>query len=168
MIEFGVNCLCVQTYIMSSKHFRLQIVATKLRTIVFHTRLSQIVTLCINMLQELPVGDSVRAGKATPKQIVAVVRPACFTSSTPSKKLDQKHIVKMDGEEMVMVVTLKSSDKNVKSVCSQRMFPTSCKGISGLYIFPLGSKFPNLFKKAGTYKFSFSIVSIFLCSSFCI
>ncbi|CAH8272083.1 unnamed protein product [Arabidopsis lyrata] len=113
---------------------------------------------------ELPVGDSVRAGKATPKQIVAVVRPACFTSSTPSKKLDQKHIVKMDGEEMVMVVTLKSSDKNVKSVCSQRMFPTSRKGISGLYIFPLGSKFPNLFKKAGTYKFSFSIGNLIKCN----
>jgi len=119
--------------------------------------------LCINMLQELPIGNSVRAGKAPPKQIVAVVRPACFTSLTPSKKLDQKNIVKMDGEEMVMVVKLKSSDKNISS---QRLFPTSRKGISGLYIFSLGSKFPNLFKKAGTYNFSFSIVSNFLHSSF--
>lgn len=123
------------------------------------------------MLQVLPVGDSVRAGRAPPQQIVAVVRPTCFTSSTPSKKLEQKHIVKMDEEEMVMVVklvdtNLKSSDKNVKSVCLHRLFPTSRKGISGLYIFPLGSKFPNLFKKAGTYNFSFSIVSNFLCSSF--
>lgn len=105
-----------------------------------------------------------RAGRAPPQQIIAVVRPACFTSSTQSKKLDQKHIVKMNGEEMVMVVKLldpnmKSSDKNVKLVCSQRMFPTAHKGISGLYIFSLGSKFPNLFKKAGTYSFSFSIVS---------
>ncbi|XP_019098024.1 PREDICTED: uncharacterized protein LOC104770817 isoform X2 [Camelina sativa] len=122
---------------------------------------------------ELPVGDSVRAGRAPPKQIVAVVRPACFTSSTPSKKLDQlkleqKHIVKMD-EEMVMVVKLldtnmKPSDKNVKPVYSQRLCPTSRKGISGLYIFSLGSKLPNLFKKAGTYKFSFSIGNSIKCN----
>ncbi|EOA19247.1 hypothetical protein CARUB_v10000030mg [Capsella rubella] len=117
---------------------------------------------------ELPVDDSVRAGQAPPKQIVAVVRPACFTSSTPSKKLDQKHIVKMD-EEMVMVVkfldtNMKSSEKNVKPVYSQRLFPTSRKGISGLYIFSLGSKLPNLFTKAGTYKFSFSIGNSIKCS----
>ncbi|ANM68491.1 gamma-irradiation and mitomycin c induced 1 [Arabidopsis thaliana] len=110
---------------------------------------------------ELPIGNSVRAGKAPPKQIVAVVRPACFTSLTPSKKLDQKNIVKMDGEEMVMVVKLKSSDKNISS---QRLFPTSRKGISGLYIFSLGSKFPNLFKKAGTYNFSFSIGNSIKCN----
>lgn len=120
----------------------------------------------MNMLQELPVGDPVRAGRAPPQQIVAVVRPACFTSSTPQKKLDQKHIVK-DGEEMVMVVkrlltNMKSSDKNRSWSCSQRVLPTSRDGISGLYIFSLGSKFSNLFEKAGTYNFSFSVVSKFL------
>ncbi|KAL0890596.1 hypothetical protein Bca101_014579 [Brassica carinata] len=116
---------------------------------------------------ELPV--SVRVGKAPPKQIVAVIRPACFTSVTPSKKLDQKHIVNMEGREMVMVVKLadpntKSSAKVAKSMCSQRLFPTSCKGISGLYIFSLGSKFPNLFKRAGTYNFSFSIGDSIKCN----
>ncbi|VVB17361.1 unnamed protein product [Arabis nemorensis] len=122
----------------------------------------------LNIDGKLPVGDSVRAGRTPPQQIVAVVRPACFTSSTPSKKLDQKHIVKMTEEEMVMVVKLldtnmKSSDKNVKPVCSQRLFPTSRKGINGLYIFALGSKFPNLFKKAGTYNFYFSIGDSIKC-----
>uniref|UniRef100_A0A1J3I4J6 Protein DEFECTIVE IN MERISTEM SILENCING 3 n=2 Tax=Noccaea caerulescens TaxID=107243 RepID=A0A1J3I4J6_NOCCA len=116
---------------------------------------------------ELPVGDPVRAGRAPPKQIVAVVRPACFTSSTPQKKLDQKHIVK-DGEEMVMVVkrldtNMKSSDKKWSWSCSQRVFPTSRDGISGLYIFSLGSKFSNLFEKAGTYNFSFSVGDSIRC-----
>lgn len=106
-----------------------------------------------------------RVGRAPPQQIVAVIRPACFTS--PSKKLEQKHIVNMEGKEMVMVVKLAdpntkpSAKVAAKSVCSQRLFPTSRKGIGGLYIFSLGSKFPNLFKRAGTYNFSFSIVSNF-------
>ncbi|XP_024006711.1 uncharacterized protein LOC18011562 isoform X2 [Eutrema salsugineum] len=123
---------------------------------------------------ELPVGDSVRVGRAPPQQIVAVVRPACFTSLTPSKKmdqsrkLDQRHIVKMDGEEMVMDVkfldtNMKSSDKTGKHMCSQRLFPTSRKGFSGLYIFSVGSKLPNLFNKAGTYNFSFSIGNSIRC-----
>ncbi|CAH2044294.1 unnamed protein product [Thlaspi arvense] len=122
----------------------------------------------LNIDGELPVGESVRVGRAPPQQIVAVVRPACFRSLTPSKKLDQKHIVKMEEKEMVMVVKLqdsnmKSSDKSAKPVCSQRVFPTSCKGISGLYIFALGSRCPDLFKKAGTYEFSFSIGDSLRC-----
>ncbi|KAF8089965.1 hypothetical protein N665_0493s0021 [Sinapis alba] len=121
----------------------------------------------LNIDGELPV--SVRVGKAPPKQIVAVIRPGCFTSGTPSKKLEQKHIVNMNDKEMVMVVKLadpntKSSAKVAKSVCLQRLFPTSRKGIGGLYIFSLGSKFPNLFKKAGTYNFSFSIGDSITCN----
>ncbi|CAA7023350.1 unnamed protein product [Microthlaspi erraticum] len=117
---------------------------------------------------ELPVGKSVFAGRAPPQKIVAVIRPARFTSSTPQKKLDQKHIVK-DGGEMVMSVNLvdtnmKSRDKNAKFVCSERAFPTPRDGISGLYIFSLGSKNPNLFKKAGTYNFSFSIGDSIECT----
>lgn len=120
----------------------------------------------LNIDGELPV--SVRVGRAPPQQIVAVIRPACFTS--PSKKLEQKHIVNMEGKEMVMVVKLAdpntkpSAKVAAKSVCSQRLFPTSRKGIGGLYIFSLGSKFPNLFKRAGTYNFSFSIGGSITCS----
>ncbi|CAH8342534.1 unnamed protein product [Eruca vesicaria subsp. sativa] len=123
----------------------------------------------LNIDGELPVGGSVRVGKVPPQQIVAVIRPACFTSVTPSKKLDQKHIVNIEDKEMVMVVKLadpntKPSAKVAKSVCSQRSFPTSRKGIGGLYIFPFGSKFPNLFKKAGTYNFTFSVGDSIRCN----
>ncbi|KAL0658761.1 hypothetical protein Bca4012_079346 [Brassica carinata] len=122
----------------------------------------------LNIDGELPV--SVRVGRAPPQQIVAVIRPASFTSVTPSKKLEQKHVVSMEGKEMVMVVKLvdpntkPSAKVATKSVCSQRVFPTSCKGIGGLYIFSLGSKFPNLFKRAGTYNFSFSIGDSIRCN----
>lgn len=122
----------------------------------------------LNIDGELPV--SVRVGRAPPQQIVAVIRPASFTSVTPSKKLEQKHVVSMEGKEMVMVVKLAdpntkpSAKVATKSVCSQRVFPTSCKGIGGLYIFSLRSKFPNLFKRAGTYNFSFSIGDSIRCN----
>ncbi|KAF3595806.1 hypothetical protein DY000_02026148, partial [Brassica cretica] len=55
----------------------------------------------LNIDGELPV--SVRVGRPPPQQIVAVIRPASFTSVTPSKKLEQKHVVSMEGKEMVMV-----------------------------------------------------------------
>lgn len=103
------------------------------------------------------------AGQTHPQQIVAVVRPASFASSKLSKKLDQKHIVK-NGGDMLMEVELqdrnmKSRDKNSKPVYSHRSSPTSRGGFHGLYIFPLESNFLNLFKKAGTYNFCFSVVS---------
>ncbi|CAF2016215.1 unnamed protein product [Brassica oleracea var. botrytis] len=109
---------------------------------------------------ETTIGASVCAGQTLPQQIVAVVRPASYTSSKLSKKLDQKHFVKMD-REMLMEVELqgtqmKSREKNAKPLYSDRCFPTNRGGLHGLYIFQLESKIPHLFKKAGTYIFSFS------------
>lgn len=104
-----------------------------------------------------------RAGETPPLQIVAVVRPASFSSSKVSKTLDQKQIVKMDGDMLMEVqfqgTNMTSRDKNAKTLYSHHCFPTSRGGFHGLYIFPLESKFPNMFKKAGTYNFCFSIVS---------
>ncbi|CAH8342528.1 unnamed protein product [Eruca vesicaria subsp. sativa] len=125
--------------------------------------LNEIDCRTLNLNGETTIGASVFAGQTPPQQIVAVVRPASFTSSKLSKKLDQKHIVKMDSE-MLMEVELqgknnKSREKNPKPLYSDRCFPTNREGFHGLYIFPLESKFPHLFKKAGTYIFSFSVVS---------
>ncbi|XP_010519435.1 PREDICTED: uncharacterized protein LOC104798901 isoform X2 [Tarenaya hassleriana] len=116
----------------------------------------------------LPVDVSVRAGEAPPQEIVAVVRPVNFTSSTPSKRLDQKQVVKLD-KEMHMEIKLvngtgKSSNKNVQHVFSQRVSHSSRKTVHGLYFFSLGSKFPDLFKKAGIYMFSFSVGKSLCCT----
>ncbi|KAL0762198.1 hypothetical protein Bca101_078349 [Brassica carinata] len=116
---------------------------------------------------ETTIGASVCAGQTLPQQIVAVVRPASYTSSKLSKKLDQKHFVKMD-REMLMEVELqgtqmKSREKNAKPLYSDRCFPTNRGGLHGLYIFQLESKIPHLFKKAGTYIFSFSVGNSVTC-----
>ncbi|XP_019083924.1 PREDICTED: uncharacterized protein LOC104706733 isoform X4 [Camelina sativa] len=110
----------------------------------------------LNIDGESSFGDTVRAGETPPQQIVAVVRPASFTSSKVSKKLHQKHIVKMDGN-MLMEVEFQDSNKNTKILYSHDCFPTSCKGFHGLYIFPLESKLPDKFNKTGIYNFCFSI-----------
>uniref|UniRef100_A0A0D3DD59 Histidine kinase/HSP90-like ATPase domain-containing protein n=1 Tax=Brassica oleracea var. oleracea TaxID=109376 RepID=A0A0D3DD59_BRAOL len=116
---------------------------------------------------ETTIGASVCAGQTLPQQIVAVVRPASYTSSKLSKKLDQKHFVKMD-REMLMEVELqgtqmKSREKNAKPLYSDRCFPSNRGGLHGLYIFQLESKIPHLFKKAGTYIFSFSVGNSVTC-----
>ncbi|KAJ4867401.1 gamma-irradiation and mitomycin c induced 1 [Raphanus sativus] len=121
----------------------------------------------LNFNGETTIVQSVCAGHTPPQQIVAVVRPASYTSPKLSKNLDQKHIVKMDGE-MLMEVELqggniKSRDKNAKPLYSDRCFPTILGGFHGLYVFKLESKFPHLFKKAGTYIFSFSVGNSITC-----
>ncbi|KAF8089966.1 hypothetical protein N665_0493s0022 [Sinapis alba] len=121
----------------------------------------------LNLNGETTIGQSVCAGQTPPQQIVAVVRPASFTSSKLSKKLDQKQIVKMDGEMLMEVelqgTGLKSREKNAKPLYSERCFPSIRGGFHGLYIFPLESKFPHLFKKAGTYILSFSVGKSITC-----
>ncbi|KAK9292711.1 hypothetical protein L1049_020690 [Liquidambar formosana] len=107
----------------------------------------------------LPVGAPVYAGHVPPKDIVAVVRPACFTSSSGSKNLDQKYIIK-DNLDMSIEVKYKANTKDRHGdhhIYSERITPSSHKGFCGLYIFPVGSKFPNIFQKAGAYTFSFSL-----------
>ncbi|XP_023635760.1 uncharacterized protein LOC17884597 [Capsella rubella] len=115
----------------------------------------------LNINGESSLGDSVHAGETPPQQIVAVVRPASFAPFKVLKKLDQKHIVKMDGEMLMEVVfqdtNIKSKDNNTKTLYSHRCFPTSCSGLHGLYIFPLESNRANLFNKVGIYNFCFSI-----------
>ncbi|KAF2534407.1 hypothetical protein F2Q70_00032420 [Brassica cretica] len=78
---------------------------------------------------ETTIGASVCAGQTLPQQIVAVVRPASYTSSKLSKKLDQKHFVKMD-REMLMEVELqgtqmKSREKNAKPLVGSSLPPLS-------------------------------------------
>lgn len=48
--------------------------------------------------------------------------------------------------------------QDARHIYSRRVTPSSRKGFHGLYIFPLGCKFPDLFQKAGVYKFLFSLV----------
>lgn len=76
-----------------------------------------------------------------------------------SEKLDQKSIVKSD-LEMIMNVTLRGTeDTQDKNVYSVRVSCSSQKDFHGIYLFPLGSKLPDLFNISGTYTFKFSLVS---------
>ncbi|KAL6320446.1 hypothetical protein AAG906_007143 [Vitis piasezkii] len=116
----------------------------------------------------LPVDAPVYAGQVPPKEIVAVVRPASFVSSSASKNLDQKYIIKdnfasknldqkyiiKDNLELSMEVKLMDGTKDTKHIYSKCVTPSSRNGFHGLYIFPLGCKFPQLFQKAGVYTFT--------------
>ncbi|KAJ4954884.1 hypothetical protein NE237_011667 [Protea cynaroides] len=105
----------------------------------------------------LPVGSPVCAGHVPPREIVAVVRPADFSSSSVSKTLDQKYIVKVD-QEMYMEVKFSGEGKDCEDehIYAERVKPSSRKGFHGLYIFSLERKLPCLFQRAGVYAFSFS------------
>ncbi|XP_044505503.1 structural maintenance of chromosomes flexible hinge domain-containing protein GMI1 isoform X4 [Mangifera indica] len=106
---------------------------------------------------ELPL--RAKAGEVPPGEIVAVVRPANVVSSSASKKLDQRHIVK-DNLEMIMEVKFAGEGKNLQKVITiytARVPPTSRNGYQGLYIFELGCKLPNFFQDVGMYKFSFHL-----------
>lgn len=114
----------------------------------------------------LPTDSAVHAGHAPPKKIVAVVRPASFNSASASKNLDQKHILK-EHLEMSIKIKFRDDDKSVPDVqhiYSGLTAPSSHKGLHGLYIFPLGCKFPTVFQKAGVYTFSLSIIGLNLKS----
>ncbi|XP_059304587.1 structural maintenance of chromosomes flexible hinge domain-containing protein GMI1 isoform X2 [Lycium ferocissimum] len=102
--------------------------------------------------------DVVDAGHEPPEVIVAVVRPASFSSVTASKSLDQKHIMK-ENFEMTIEVKFKAdeNEKKLSHIYSGLLTPSSLKGSNGLYIFPLKKKSPDLFQKAGIYLFRFSL-----------
>ncbi|XP_057463870.1 structural maintenance of chromosomes flexible hinge domain-containing protein GMI1 [Actinidia eriantha] len=108
-----------------------------------------------------PTGSVVSAGHIPPKEIVAVVRPASFNSASASKNLDQKYILILkENSEMGLQIKFRPDDKNVKDdlhIYSGYTNHSSHKGFQGLYIFPVGSKFPIIFKKAGVYTFSLSL-----------
>ncbi|KAL0321555.1 UNVERIFIED_CONTAM: Nicotinamide/nicotinic acid mononucleotide adenylyltransferase [Sesamum calycinum] len=102
--------------------------------------------------------DVVQAGDAPPENIVAVIRPKSFPESS-SKRLDQKFIVR-NSLDMSLEVNLRAGSKSVGRhghIYSVRIPPSSHKGLHGLYIFPLKSKRPDLFQKAGSYALSFSL-----------
>ncbi|XVF53392.1 hypothetical protein PTKIN_Ptkin05aG0095700 [Pterospermum kingtungense] len=105
----------------------------------------------------LPTDASVHAGQAPPGEIVAVLRPSNFSLSGASDDLDQRDIVKINLDMSMEVKFSRTKKHQAKHVCSVRIAPSSCKGIHGLYIFPIGCEFPRLFQKAGVYTFSFSI-----------
>ncbi|KAA8540048.1 hypothetical protein F0562_026740 [Nyssa sinensis] len=121
--------------------------------------------LSANHCQELevegafPIDAMVYAGHVFPKEIVAVVRPVSFHSASTSKNLDQKYIVR-EIFSMTLEIKFRTEDKglqDVQHIYSGHMTPSSRKGFHGLYIFPLESKCPKNFEKAGVYTFSFSL-----------
>ncbi|XP_043816102.1 structural maintenance of chromosomes flexible hinge domain-containing protein GMI1 isoform X2 [Manihot esculenta] len=108
----------------------------------------------------LPFDATVDVGQVPPLEVVAVVRPASYDASSTSNSLDQKYIFK-DTTEMSMVVTFRRAAKGCGSadhIYSKRVAPSCHKGLNGLYIFPLGQKFPKLFRRPGVYRFLFSLV----------
>ncbi|KAF8379724.1 hypothetical protein HHK36_029171 [Tetracentron sinense] len=115
----------------------------------------------VSLLQSaLPVDSPVFAGHVPPEEIVAVVRPGSFISSSVSKSLDQKYIVK-DDLEMLVEVKCIAEGKDLQDkdhIYSGRIRSSSRKGFYGLYVFSLGCKVPGLFQRAGIYTFSFSIM----------
>lgn len=106
-----------------------------------------------------PAESTVEAGCAPPTEIVAVVRPGCYVSSSHSKILDQKYIVKTNLEMSIEVKIKKSAEESqdVGHLYSARIGPSSRKGFDGLYIFSLGCKLPGSFKEAGVYTFLFTL-----------
>lgn len=104
---------------------------------------------------------TVKAGKAPPKEVVAVVRPANYVSESDTKYVDQKYIIK-SYKEMSLEIKFNDRNKNaqaVQHVYSTRIAPLEYKGIHGLYVFPLACKLPKLFEKVGKCTFSLSVVS---------
>lgn len=114
------------------------------------------------LFQALPSGSRISANSVPPKEIVAIVRPFNFITSSSSKRLDPKYIVK-DDFEMSMEIEYNGEGKDCQQhhpIHAEHVRPSSRKGLGGLYIFPLGCKFPQLFHKAGVYKFCFSVSNI--------
>ncbi|KAK6250729.1 hypothetical protein SCA6_004734 [Theobroma cacao] len=96
----------------------------------------------------LPADATLQAGLVPPKEIVAVLHPRSFGSSSASNDLDQKEILKIN-LEMSMEVNFRrtKNHQDVKHIYSGRITPSSCKGFNGLYVFPLGASSHTCFKK---------------------
>ncbi|EOY23523.1 Gamma-irradiation and mitomycin c induced 1-like protein [Theobroma cacao] len=105
------------------------------------------VKLC-QELKALPADATLQAGLVPPKEIVAVLHPRSFGSSSASNDLDQKEILKIN-LEMSMEVNFRrtKNHQDVKHIYSGRITPSSCKGFNGLYVFPLGASSHTCFKK---------------------
>ncbi|RZR84467.1 hypothetical protein BHM03_00011306 [Ensete ventricosum] len=109
---------------------------------------------------ELPIEAPVVAGFTPPRKIVAVIRPANFTSSMASKGLDQKNIVKNEFEMSLKISRKCGAKQNEQRTLAhtKSVKPSSHIGISGLYIFGLQDICSKLFHKAGIYIFTFFVV----------
>ncbi|XP_062114792.1 structural maintenance of chromosomes flexible hinge domain-containing protein GMI1-like isoform X1 [Humulus lupulus] len=108
-------------------------------------------------VEELPVIAT--AGQVPPKEVVAVVRPSNYVSKHDSRALDQRFIFKCNAD---MILELKHTGQmkdpqKLNHVYTKRVSPSSDHVIHGIYVFPIGSKFPCLFREAGVYTFSFSL-----------
>ncbi|KAJ4850803.1 hypothetical protein Tsubulata_009795 [Turnera subulata] len=101
---------------------------------------------------------SVNAGEV-PMNIVAVVRPSSYVSSSTLGKLDQKYILKNDSDMSIVITFRREADdgKTATQIYSARTSPSSCEGVNGFYIFSMGGKSQTLFQRAGVYTFLFSI-----------
>ncbi|KAM7504877.1 hypothetical protein LguiB_003781 [Lonicera macranthoides] len=62
---------------------------------------------------EFPVDSIINAGHVPPEEIVAVVRPTSFYSSSASKNLDQKYIIK-ENFEMSLKIKFRAEERNLK------------------------------------------------------
>lgn len=108
----------------------------------------------------LPTHGAVYAGHAPPKEIVAVIRPGSFVSSSSKKTIDNKYIVKDPKDMLVRVNFIKDAieSQNAEHIYLGSLTPTYRKGFHGLYILQLEQRqFQTLFQKAGVYTFTFSV-----------
>lgn len=112
---------------------------------------------CLNLgiEGEVPAGV-IDAGFVPPKEIVAVIRPACFKTVLASEPVNQKDILEEDFE-MTAEIVYRDENKKSKTILSRRIRPSSRKGFHGLYILALRAELPELFQKAGHYTFLFSL-----------
>ncbi|KAJ9553012.1 hypothetical protein OSB04_017057 [Centaurea solstitialis] len=106
----------------------------------------------------LPDEREVCAGDVSPCEIVAVIRPATYSSGTSSKYLDQKYVMK-DIFEMSLAILYSGNEKlqGESNIYSALVTPSSRKDIHGLYVFQPKCKSHPLFHKAGMYTFTLSI-----------
>lgn len=117
--------------------------------------------LCLMMLyyitlQALPTEATVSAGSLPPKEVVAILRPSNFNPGS-TDELDQKYIVR-ENFEMCLDIEFKAGAGQSVKFDPISAKNTTRKEYHGLYVFPVAS-IPSLFQKAGTYSFSFSLVS---------
>ncbi|GAB4858491.1 hypothetical protein Ancab_009967 [Ancistrocladus abbreviatus] len=125
---------------------------------------STIEILSLKQCQELGVNEAlpseaaIFSGHVPPLEVFAIVRPDSYVCGE-TDSLDQKNIIR-DNFDMCMDIDFKDDGGKItgaEHIFSVSVRNTSLKGCSGLYAFPIRSKFPDLFGRAGVYTFSFSL-----------
>lgn len=87
-----------------------------------------------------------------------MIRSACFKRAMASRPIDQRDILEEDAE-MTIDIIYRDENTNSNTIFSHQIRPSSRRGFHGLYILPLRAELPELFRKAGHYTFSFSLVN---------